>query len=182
MTNKTAASRYARALFDVVRQERADFDAVDQQMGGFLDLLARHRDLEVVLLNPAVPVPRKRAAVSALLARAGTSPIVTKLLTLLAERDRLILLSDLLQSYRDRVLDYRKIVRAELTTAAPLDRDRLGTIERQLTRSTGRTIALDTKVDPGIVGGLVAKIGSTVFDGSIARQLQKMRDRLAEGL
>ena len=87
-----------------------------------------------MLLNPAVPVPRKRAAVADLLARAKLSPIVTKLLTLLADRDRLVLLPDLLAAYRDRLLDHRHVVRAEVTTAAPLDAERAQRFEQELAR------------------------------------------------
>lgn len=182
MTNKTAATRYARALLDVAVQEKADLDKVEQELAGFVDLLAKHPTLEKVMLNPAVPVPRKRAAVAELTRAAAVSPTVSKLLALLAERDRLVLLPDLLASYRDRLLDYRKVVRAEVTTAAPLAVDRAKAIETNLARMTGRAVILDTKVDPSIIGGVVARIGSTVYDGSVTRQLQKMKDRLVESV
>ena len=178
MTNKTAATRYARALLDVAVQEKANLDAVEQELAGFVELLAHHPALEKVLLNPAVPVPRKRAAVAELTKAAAVSPTVAKLLALLAERDRLVLLPDLLASFRDRLLDYRKVVRAEVTTAAPLAAERAKAIEASLAGMTGRTVILDTKVDPSIIGGVVARIGSIVYDGSITRQLQKMKERL----
>ena len=84
-----------------------------------------------MLINPAVPVPRKRAAVADLLARAGFSPIVSKLLTLLADRDRLVLVPELLAAYGERLLDYRNVVRAEVTTAAPIDDKRTRAIQRR---------------------------------------------------
>jgi F-type H+-transporting ATPase subunit delta len=181
MTNKTAATRYARALLDVAIQEQSDLDGIERELAAFTDLLTSNPTLQKALLNPAVPVPRKRAAVAEIAKTAKTPAIVAKLLVLLAERDRLVLLPDLLASYRDRLLDYRKVVRAEVTTAAPLAPDRAKTIESSLAKLTGRSsVIVDAKVDPSIIGGVVARIGSTVYDGSITRQLQKMKDRLIE--
>ena len=118
MTRKTAAARYARALFDVAQKEHADLDRIEQELAQFTELMGAHVTLGKVLLNPAVPAPRKSAAVTELTSRAGVSTITGKLLVLLADRDRLVLLPDLQAAYRDRVLAYRNIVRAEVTEAA----------------------------------------------------------------
>jgi F-type H+-transporting ATPase subunit delta len=182
MTNRTAALRYARALIDVALHERTDLNQIERDLAGFTLLFEQHPELARVMLNPAVPVPRKRAAIAELLALAHPAPIVAKLVALLADRDRLVLLPDLLAAYRDRVLDYQKIVRAEITTAAALPPDKTAAIERTLADRTGRTVLLSTRVDPSLIGGLVARIGSTVYDGSVARQLAKMRERLAENV
>ena len=182
MTNKTAAIRYARALLDVAVKEQADLEQLENELSQFADLFKQYPLLEKVLLNPAVPVPRKRAAVADLLAQAKFTPIVTKLLTLLADRDRLVLIPDLLASYRDRLLEHRGVVRAEVTTASTLDPGRADAIRQGLAALTGRTVQLATKIDPAIVGGLVARIGSTVYDGSVTRQLEKMRDRLTKSM
>jgi F-type H+-transporting ATPase subunit delta len=182
MTNRTAANRYARALFDVVVKEGGDPAAIGQQLSSFVDLFKKHPTLEKVLVNPAVPAPRKRAAVSELVARAQLSPILGKLLVLLAERDRLILLPELAETYQSRLLDHQKVVRAEITTASPLSPERAKAIERSLARVTGRTVTLTTKVEPELIGGLVARVGSTVYDGSVTTQLEKMRQRLVEGV
>jgi F-type H+-transporting ATPase subunit delta len=182
MTNKTAATRYARALLDVAIQEKADLDAIEGELAAFTDLFSTNAALSKVLLNPAVPVPRKRAAVVELTKAAKSTPTVSKLLVLLAERDRLVLLPDLLASYRDRLMAYRNVVRAEVTTAAPLPPDRAKAIETSLARMTGRTVIVDAKVDPSIIGGVIARIGSTVYDGSVTRQLEKMRERLVESV
>ena len=182
MTNKTAATRYARALLDVAVKEQVDLERVENELSQFADLFTQYPPLEKVLLNPAVPVPRKRAAVSDLLARAAFTPIVAKLLALLADRDRLVLVRDLLAAYRDRLLDHRRVVRAEVTTASPLDATRAHAIQKGLATLTGRTVLLATKIDPSILGGLVARIGSTVYDGSVTRQLEKMRERLTDSM
>lgn len=180
MTNKTAAIRYARALLDVGIREQADLELVERELSQFADLFKRYPLLEKVLLNPAVPVPRKRAAVADLLARAAFTPIVSKLLALLADRDRLVLVPDLLAAYRDRLLDHRHVVRANVTTATPLDMPRQQAIQKSLATLTGRTVMLAASVDPSIVGGLVARIGSTVYDASVTRQLEKMKERLTD--
>ena len=181
MTNKRAAIRYARALFDVALKEQGDLDRIEQQLAGFHDLFTAHPTLEKVLLNPAVPAPRKHAAVTDLTERLGITPILGKLLKLLAERDRLVLLPDLLASYRDRLLDHRHVVRAELTTTAPLAADRVEAIGRRLASIAGKTVTVSSRVDAGIIGGMVARIGGTVYDGSVTRQLEKMREKLVEG-
>ena len=182
MTNKTAAKRYARALFDVAVQEKADLQDLEQQLAAFVDLFAKHPTLEQVLLNPAVPAPRKRGAIAALVQSAGLSTVVAKMLVLLAERDRLVLVPDVLAAFRDRLLDHQNVVRAEVATAVPLTPDRISAIETSLARASGRTVKLSARVDAGIIGGLVAKVGGTVYDASVVRQLQRMKQRLTEAV
>jgi len=182
MTNKTAANRYARAVLDVAIKEKADLEQIEREFAEFAALLDAQPLLKKVLLNPAVPVPRKRAAMVAVLERVTVSPIVSKLLVLLADRDRLILMPDLLAAYRDRLADYRHVVRAEVTTATPLTPARVQQIQKSLADVTGRTVTLQTRVDPTILGGLVAKVGSVVYDASVTRQLEKLKQRLVESI
>ena len=178
MTNKTAATRYARALLDVAVMEQANLDQIERDLAQFVDLFTQYPTLAKVLLNPAVPVPRKSAAVSALLAHAAFSPILSKLIVLLAERDRLVLLPDMLAAYRDRLLDHQHVVRAVVTTAVAVDEQRTAAIQHGLAMLTGRTVRLSMQIDPSIIGGVVARIGSTVYDASVTRQLEKMRQTL----
>ncbi len=179
MTNRTAATRYARALLDVAVKEKADLDQVERELASIVNLFKEHPALAQALLNPVVPVPRKRAAMDALTTQASVLPMVAKLLGLLAERDRLVLLYDLLAAYRDRLLDYRNVVRAEITTTTALSPERAKAIEASLARATGRTVTLSMKVDPAIIGGMVTRIGSTIYDGSVTRQLQRMKEKLS---
>jgi F-type H+-transporting ATPase subunit delta len=179
VTSRTAAVRYARALFDVAVKEGLDLQQVERDLAGFAGLLAGHAELQKVMLNPAVPAPRKRAAVEEIVKRGKPGAVVGKLLVLLAERDRMALLPDLQNAYRQRLLDHQNIIRAEVTTAAPLAADRAKAIEETLARATGRTVTLSTTVDPALIGGAVTRIGSVVYDGSLARQLEKMKERLA---
>ena len=105
--------------------------------------------------------------------------LLAKLLGLLAERDRLVLVPALLAAYRDRLLEFRHVVRAEVTTTVPLAPERAKNIEASLARLTGRTVALSTKVDPALIGGVVTRIGSTVYDASVTRHLERMKEKLA---
>jgi len=178
MTNRTAATRYARALLDVAVKENADLDQVERELAWIADLFAQHKLLSQVLLNPVVPVPRKRAAMETLTTRGQLLPMVAKLLVLLAARDRLVLIPDLLAAYRDRLLDYRNVVRAEVTTTTALAPQQVDAIEANLARASGRSVVLSAKVDPSIIGGVVTRIGSTIYDGSVMRQLERMKERL----
>jgi len=182
VTNRTAATRYARALLDVAQKEHADLSAIETELASFAALMSGHETLGKVLLSPAVPAPKKRDAVAALAAHISASPIVSKLLVLLAERDRLVLMPDLLEMYRQRLLDLRNVVRADVTTAEPIAAERAADIEKSLAKATGRTILMTTHVDPSIVGGVVARVGGTVFDASVTHQLQRMKQRLEESI
>lgn len=178
MTSRTAAIRYARALFDVSLAEKVDLTEVADRIGGFVDLIERNEPLRTVLFNPAIPAPRKRAAVGELLKLAPVPPVVSKLLLLLAERDRLMILHDLVDAYRQRLLQHQNVVSAQVTTAAPLAADRVQAIEKSLAEATGRKVRLSALVDPSIIGGIITRIGSTVYDGSITGHLARMKQKL----
>lgn len=182
MTSKAAAHRYARALFDVAVKEQQNLEQIEAQLAEFVDLFKQYPTLEKVLLNPAVPAPRKHATVSELVALQGMSPILAKLLGLLAARDRLVVLPDLLANYRERLLAHQDVIRAEVTTASPLSDAHAQQIERRLGQVTGKRVMISARVDPAIIGGVVTRIGSTVYDSSVTRQLEKMRSRLVAGV
>jgi F-type H+-transporting ATPase subunit delta len=178
MTSRSAATRYARALFDVAAKE-GDVQQAGRDLQGFGTLVAGNEMLQRTLTNPAIPAPRKRAVVEQLLQHAaGMSPIVAKLLLMLADRDRLVLLPDLMTAYETRLMENARVVRAQLTTAIELPADRVAALQQGLARATGREVHMEPRVDPSIIGGAVARIGSTVYDGSVTTQLQKVKERL----
>lgn len=180
MTPRAAAARYARALFDVAVKDRLDLDRAERELAAFAGVLEANPSLGRVLTNPAVPAPRKAAVVRELVTRSSVLPQVARLLTLLAERDRLVLLDDLIAAFQERVMEHHQVVRAELTTAIELPADRVAVLREGLARATGRQVHLQTRVDPSIVGGAVTRIGSTVYDGSVTGQLQRLKERLLE--
>ena len=178
MTSRAAGTRYARALFDVALKE-ADIQQVGRDLTAFAALVAGNDLLGRVLSNPAIPAARKRAVVEQLLAKAGpVSPVVVKLLGLLADRDRLALLPDIAAAYRNRLMEHAKVVRAEVVTAVPLPADRVTALQRGLAGATGLEVQLENRVDASINGGAITRIGSTVYDGSVSRQLEKMKEAL----
>lgn len=179
MTNRTAAARYARALVDVARRE-ADPEAIEGELSSFAALVQGHPALQRVLTSPAVPAAKKAALTAELVSRAGLSTVMGKLLRLLAARDRMALLPDLVEEYRRRLLEHLNVVHAEVVTASPLPADRSRALEQALAAMTGRTVSMTTRVDPAILGGVVTRIGSVVYDGSVRRQLEKMRETLTE--
>ena len=181
MTSRAAARRYARALFDVSRAERLDLERVSGELSGAAALLTGNEALHRVLVNPAIPAARKRGVIEQLLALSPVTPVLAKLLLLLAERDRLGLVPELVEAYRARLMEHQQIVRAEVTTAAALPADRVTALQEGLARLTGREVQLDVRVDPSIVGGAIARVGSTVYDGSVTTQLEKIKEQLIAG-
>jgi F-type H+-transporting ATPase subunit delta len=178
--SRALAGRYSRALFEVAVAE-ADPRAIECELAAFVALFEQSLPLRRALWNPAVPVARKVAVVSQISGRAGYAAPLDKLLKLMAERDHLALLHHLLDAYRKRLMDHLGIVQAEVTTAAPLSAERLGEVERALARATGKQVTINTRVDPAIVGGVVAKVDSTVYDGSVVRQLERIKEKMIEG-
>jgi F-type H+-transporting ATPase subunit delta len=179
MSTRASATRYARALLDVALQE-SDPEQVEQQLTSLAQIFASSPDLQKALTHPAVPVTAKRGVVDELGARLALAPPAGKLLRLLADRDRLALIPDLAAVYRERLQEHRRVITAEITTATPMPPERAAQLQQRLSQATGRTVTVTTKVDPALIGGAVARVGSTVFDGSIANQLQQMRDRLQQ--
>ena len=182
MTSRASAMRYARALFDVASKEGADLTALERDLSAFTSLVAGHEGLGRVLANPAIPAVRKRGVVEQLLARAQVSPILNKLLLMLAERDRLALLPELSTAFQQRLREHARVVRAEVVTAIALPPDRVAALEQSLAQASGRQVQLEARVDPAILGGAVTRVGSTVYDGSVTRQLEKMKAALIEGV
>jgi F-type H+-transporting ATPase subunit delta len=178
MTLQAIARRYANALYDVttkngsVAQARGDLTAVAELIGG-------HAELSRVFASPAIPLTKKRAILEQLLASSsGVSAEVSRLLMLLADRDRLGLVGDVARAFATRVMQAEHVLPAEVVTAAPLSADRRAALVAALGRATGGTVTLTEKVDPAIVGGVVARVGSVVFDGSVMNQLERLKQRL----
>ena len=178
MSTRSTARRYASSLFDVARKSGKE-EVVGKQLAELSELIAGHNDLRTTLESPAIPIQVKKNLVGALL-KAGTelSDEVKRTLQLLAERDRIAMLPELAALYSDRLMTARNVVPAEVVTAVPLSANHRAELAAALGRAAGGQITLTERVDPNIVGGVVAKVGSVVFDGSVARQLERLRERL----
>lgn len=180
MTLRTIAKRYAHALFDVI-QKHGHADRAESDLNGFRDLIASHKDLRRALESPAVPVSRKQAIIDALWTAAhGESEDVRRLLHIMAERDRFTAIDDVAAAYTARLQQSRKVVAAEVVTAVPLANEKRAALTQALGRAAGAQLIVTERVDPQIIGGVVARVGSLVFDGSVTRQLEKLKQQLLE--
>ena len=179
MSTRAAVTRYARALLDAV-VATGNPEQVDQDLTAFARLMTQTPELQKAFSNPAIPVAAKRGIVEQMLAKSAVSAPVSKLLLLLADRDRLPVVPGLADAYRHQLMEYRRVVRAEFTTAAPLSPERVAELEQRLARALGRHVTLTTRVDPALIGGAVARVGSVVYDSSVATQLARLRERLEQ--
>ena len=177
MTNSAAATRYARALLEV-SQTDADPERVERELSAFVALTASHPSLARSLVNQGIPLSRKRALMTELLPRLGDIlPVTRRLLVLLADRDRLSILGEIVDVYCARLMELRGVVRARITTASELPPERLAAIAATLQSATGKQVEVEAGVDAALLGGMVTQIGSTVYDGSIAGHLDRLRSR-----
>jgi len=179
MSLRTSATRYARALLDVAVRE-SDPARIGEELATIVGTLTDNKELGRAVMSQRLPEATRINVVRALVARADLAQPLARLLVILAERGRLDLLPTLLEVYRERLLAHQNIVRASVTSVAPLSGDTIQALEQRLGAVTGKQIQLATDVDPSLIGGLVTKIGSTVYDGSVRTQLQKMKQQLIE--
>ena len=178
MTARGIARRYAAALFDVVRKD-GDIDRAAQELAAIKSAIAGHDQLRKVLESPSVPMPVKRRILDGVVAGAGgVSQETGRLLGLLAERDRLAMVPDVADAFAERVMREKKIVPAEVVTAVPLPDQSRAALAAALGRAADAQVTITERVDPSIVGGVIARVGSVVFDGSVTTQIARMRQKL----
>ena len=178
MTLKAIARRYATALFDVARTQKIE-DRADKDVSALGALIAGHEDLRKALSSPAVPPARKRALMDAILKASGpVSDEVGRLVGMLGERDLLTLLPDVAEAFHTQLLTARRTVRAEFVTATPISDASQKSLAAALGKALDATVNVTSREDPSIVGGVVAKVGGVVYDGSVAGQLGRLRQRL----
>ena len=180
MSLRTSANRYAKALFDVALQEKADLDQVDRDLQAVIEMMQASPDLAAAVKRGTVTEAARKSLVETVSKAMALSAPVTKLLVLLAETGKLPYLPDLAEAYRERLLAHHNIVRAEVTSAVPLSPEKTRALAESLSKVTGKKVELLTSVDAGLLGGVVAKIGSTVYDGSVKTQLEQLRKELVE--
>jgi F-type H+-transporting ATPase subunit delta len=180
MASRTSARRYARALFDVVSKS-GDPSATLAELQAQAALLDRHPDLRRALTGVGIPIAAKTAVMRDVLRLQHVSPIVSRLLLLMVEYDDIDEIGLIAADFERRVMDFHHVVRVEVTTAVPLGPEREAALVGALSQLTGGRVRVDAQIDPRIIGGIVAKVGSRVFDGSVTRHLERMRAKLAAG-
>jgi F-type H+-transporting ATPase subunit delta len=180
MASRASARRYARALFDVVSKS-GEVDTALAELKGLGSAIAGHDDLRRALTSAGVPLGAKQTIVREVLALQPVSKVVARLITLVVENDDVDELDQIVEEFEQRVLDLHHVVRAEITSAVPLPADKVQAIEAALATASGARVVITPLVDPAILGGVVAKVGSRVYDGSIVRHLARIRARLVSG-
>jgi F-type H+-transporting ATPase subunit delta len=172
---RSAARRYAEAIVSLARENNA-FEAWDRDLGR---LAAAFQDEQTArfLVNPGVPVESKRRAFDAILS--GAQPEATNLVRVLTDNRRLQVIPEIYEVFTEAWLAEQGIVVAYVTTAEPLTPEDELVISARLEEMTGRQIQLRAKVDPNLIGGMIARVGDTVLDGSVQTRLRALRQRLS---
>lgn len=178
MTARSVARQYANAAF-AVAQRNQHVEAFGRELQDFAGLVTSHPDLRKALESSGVPKQAKQGLIAALLDRtAPVSAELRRLLDLLVDNGRLSLVTAIAEAYQTRALDAAGVVTAELVTALPLEGHRQALLATALGHATGRRVDVTGRVDESIIGGVIARVGGTVYDGSVSRQLERMRQRL----
>jgi len=172
-----AAKRYAQAVLELAK-ERNTLDEWQVDLARLAEMM-RDPSAEQFLENPNVPEDRKREVVNHVLAQA--QPEARNLAQMLIERGRLGIAPRLAQIFDESVLAERGMAIADVTTAEPLGPEAEAAIRDQLSRLIGKQIQMRTHVDESIIGGIVARVGDQLIDGSVINQLRRLRARLAAG-
>jgi F-type H+-transporting ATPase subunit delta len=180
-SSDAAVQRHARALLDVA-ERTGDPDRVDAEISALAGAMTGDAEVARVLGSSMLGPGRRMEALRGLAAAAGLSDDMTKLLLLLAERAQLDTLPALASAYHARLMERRNIVTAEVTTAVPLAPEAADALARRLGEVTGKEVRLSARIDASILGGVVARVGSVVYDGSVSGQLARMRQKLVENV
>ena len=176
------ANRYARALVDVVTASTSTAQPEDavRQVRAVEEMITGSAELRTALLTPAIPNSRKRAVIGRLLKEMSVSDLIRNFVYVIINHRRIGLLPEISEAF-ELLMDQRLgFVRAEVTSATALDARRSAGLEAELSRLTGKKMRLRFAVDSSLLGGALARIGSTVYDGSIRGQLQQLRRELVE--
>ena len=179
MISSNIAKRYARAFFKIAGEEQR-YEDYTQELGRFSTLLEGNKNLSEFLANPVFDQPDKKAVVEALLAKLHVSPLTANFLKLLVDKRRIGILSDIERCYRELVDNALKKVSVTVKTAFPLTGELSSRLQKCIEGLTGRQVEMTVHEDPTLLGGIVVRVGDTLYDGSIRNQLNSIRNLLGE--
>lgn len=172
-----AARRYARAIFDLA-SEAGTLDATVAELRSVGETVENSAELAHVLSSPAISPAMRKSVMDAIVARLEVSPMVRNAVLLLTDRRRAALIPRIAEAVSALADESAGKVRAEVVSAAPLSAAQYARLTSTLERLTGRKIALQPRVDPTLIGGVVTRIGDKVYDGSVRSQLEEIRQSL----
>jgi F-type H+-transporting ATPase subunit delta len=174
------AGRYASALFELALEEKA-LDSVKADLEKFDAMLAGSPELERLVRSPVFSADDKLKALSAILDKAGIKGLAANFLRVLTTNRRLFAVSDVVRGYRALVARHRGEVTAQVTVAEKLSDKNLAALKDALkSKTAGKDIDLDVKIDPSIIGGLIVKVGSQMVDSSLRTKLNSIKLAMKE--
>jgi F-type H+-transporting ATPase subunit delta len=171
------SSRYARALVEVVTEPGSpiDPDTAMTQLRDVSAMISSAHDLRNALLSPAVSPSRKRAVVAKLI---DVHPKIRNFLYVVIDHRRVHELPSIVEAFEFLIDEHLGFVRADVSSATPLTEPQRAALEVELTQLAGKKAKVKFQTDPALVAGVVARIGSTVYDGSVRGQLERLRTTL----
>ncbi|MCA1727615.1 MAG: ATP synthase F1 subunit delta [Actinobacteria bacterium] len=167
---------YAQAIFQIAEAEGA-LETVEDQLYRFAKAVEQSSDLRDALTDPALPAERKKAVLQDILGDRASKHTIS-ILGFLVEQGRARELGRIIDELARVAAERRKRAVAEVRSAIPLDQEQRARLTEALERATGKKLELKVLVDPSVVGGLVARVGDQVIDGTIRRRLELARERL----
>lgn len=174
------ARRYAEALADVAI-EHDQVEQIDREVRAFVQLMEASRELHDVFASPILPMTDKRKVLDAILDRTRPSQITANLLRTMLSHYRLHHLAEMYKQFRREINERKGLIVAEVTVAAEVGQSEQERLGRTLKRLTGKQVEFKLRTDPSLIGGVVTRIESTVYDGSVRTQLQEIKERLKTG-
>jgi F-type H+-transporting ATPase subunit delta len=174
------ANRYAQALVDVVMAPGSPLKPEDAvaQLRSVDAIFQESLELRNAMLTPAIQNSRKRAVMAQLLERTGGSTLIRNFVYVLIDHRRIAIIGEIREAFELHLDERLGFVRAEITSAAPLEQRVGAGLESELSRLTGKRMRLRFDVDPALLGGVMARIGSTVYDGSVRGELRQLAKKL----
>jgi ATP synthase F1 delta subunit len=168
---------YAEALFGVAK-EKGKLDAIRDQLAQFADALEANRDLAVFFFSPYFSTAEKRDGIAS--AISGAEPELVNFLELLVEKHRMPVIFRVRSQFEEMWARENKLLDVTLTSAVELDPAIVERVGAEIERQTDRRVELHTRVDDGVLGGLVLQVGNMVLDASIRNRLEKLRKEVAQ--
>lgn len=172
------ALRYAHAFASVVASQKLDAEAAQKQLRDFRETFQGSRELREVLGDPAISREQKLKVLDAIAGKIGMVPQVRNFIAVIMDHDRLGDLGEILDEYHAVADDSAGLSEAEIVSAHVLNQEDRTALETQVAKLAGGRIRAIYREDPSLLGGAVVRIGSTVYDGSIRAQLERLKQRL----
>ena len=172
------AARYARAFSSVVLESKLDAQKVQQQLNDFSQTLAGSKDLREALMSPAIPLAQRIAVLDAVSQRAGIDRQVRNFLAVLTEHNRIGALDEVLAQYHQEMDRRLSVSEAEIVSARKLEDGERADLEKQAGALAGNAVHVTFREDGSLIGGVVIRIGSMLYDGSVRGRLDRLRDQL----